>query len=321
MENKKIKKNRYKAQSREMAFFSFNFMESLNLTIKVIMSVVCLILCSLLFIFVYDFTTQSGFFCIQKITVSGIHKLSRDEVLDQAGICLGDNILAVNIGIMAKRLLAHNWIREASIRRTLLGTIGIEIQEQKALALAELSQGNHLLMNNRGEPFMLLASPKGDGAPMPVVRGLTLSKDQGVYGFSGPLYHGVMEILTLDGEVGRLLGIIADEETGINVETVCFPASGLDETLDRIVLKMGFDHFEAKYETARTIGEYVADNFPNHRICSMDLFNMNSVTIELREKVVLMDKYNRHGRSMVFVFRPQQNMKAVQFQRSGLPLI
>ena len=266
-------------------------MASLNFVLKVIMTVVCLILCSLFFIFAYDLTTQSGLFRIREINISGIHRLTRDEVLDQAGVGLGDNIFAVNLGVVAKRLKGHDWIRDLSIRRELPGCLSINIQEQQPLAVAEMGPDAHLMMNTRGEPFMLISSWEQRGESMPVVRGLALTRGQAGYGFSGPLYQGVMEILTLGERAGHLIDITADEDAGINVRTSCFPAPGLDDTPEKILLKLGFDKFESKYERAGKIGRYVADNFSGQRIFSMDLFHVDSVTVKLKDKDALPEPF------------------------------
>jgi len=94
---------------------------------------------SLLFVFVFDFLTQSGYFRAEEITVKGRNRLSEPEVLKQAQIASGMNILSVNLAKAGKLLMTHPWIADAEVRRELPSGIHIRITEHKPAAVLDIS--------------------------------------------------------------------------------------------------------------------------------------------------------------------------------------
>jgi len=94
---------------------------------------------SLLFVFVFDFLTQSEYFRAEEITVKGRNRLSEPEVLKQAQIASGMNILSVNLAKAGKLLMTHPWIADAEVRRELPSGIHIRITEHKPAAVLDIS--------------------------------------------------------------------------------------------------------------------------------------------------------------------------------------
>jgi len=94
---------------------------------------------SLLFVFVFDFLTQSGYFRAEEITVKGRNRLSEPEVLEQAQIGSGMNILSINLAKAGKLLMSHPWIADAEVRRELPSGIHIRITEHKPAAVLDIS--------------------------------------------------------------------------------------------------------------------------------------------------------------------------------------
>jgi len=94
---------------------------------------------SLLFVFVFDFLTQSEYFRAEEITVKGRNRLSEPEVLKQAQIASGMNILSINLAKAGKLLMTHPWIADAEVRRELPSGIHIRITEHKPAAVLDIS--------------------------------------------------------------------------------------------------------------------------------------------------------------------------------------
>lgn len=94
---------------------------------------------SLLFVFFHDFVTQSEYFSAEQISVKGMQRLSEDQVLKQAQIGRGMNILSLNLAKAGKLLRSHPWIADAEVRRDLPSGIHIRITEHKPAAVLSLS--------------------------------------------------------------------------------------------------------------------------------------------------------------------------------------
>jgi cell division protein FtsQ len=122
-----------------------------------------------LFVFAHDMLVQSGAFRARTIAVEGLERLSRPEILAQAGIRAGANVLAVNLAAARKRLLAHPWVAEAEVRRELPDALHIRIREHRPAAVVALA-GEKFLLSDRGELFKEWEA--ADPAGLPAVVGL-----------------------------------------------------------------------------------------------------------------------------------------------------
>ncbi len=168
------KKNRYKAKkgsqkARMGRFFVIGLKGSLGVS--------GLVLLSAALVFVHDFITQAAYFKVKTLSVQGTRRLSRETVLEQAKIRKGTSALGINLGLTRRRLLAHPWIVDATVKRQLPSGVEIRIQEEDPLALVEM--GDLFLVNRQGEIFKKW-SPS-DPQDLPIVRGLDFS-DVGVLG-------------------------------------------------------------------------------------------------------------------------------------------
>lgn len=96
---------------------------------------------------------------------------SEPEVLEKAGVRLGDNLLELDVRAAEQRLLADPWNRSVRVARKLPGTLRIQLVEREALALASLD-GTLFLVEASGEPFK--AWQGDDVEDLPVLTGVTL---------------------------------------------------------------------------------------------------------------------------------------------------
>ena len=233
------------------------------------LSVLCLI--SSVFVFGHDFLTQCSYFKAAYVTVDGTQRLSDKDVRRQALIDIGTNILALNMSMTRKRLMAHTWIAEAEVRREFPNGIRIRIEEHRPLAALNL--GRKLIINTHGEIFK--AQSKSDKDQLPLISGLGY-QDINIPGQprSRP-FKAVMSILTLGQKPGSILPnklikrIHVDPDIGITL----FAFDG------RKAIKMGYTQYEHKYDRLRNVLYFL--NQRNHfsGFESIDLNNMNRIVV------------------------------------------
>jgi len=81
-------------------------------------------------LWLYSKATTSDFFTTRHVDVTGNVRLSRDMVLQYAGIHEGDNSLAVSIGNVERNLRQTPWVEEASVKRLLPDRFVIRLKER-----------------------------------------------------------------------------------------------------------------------------------------------------------------------------------------------
>jgi len=117
--NKKTRPNRYKPEAGEGMAERSDFGMGVDVCLKCIMTVAFISILSLASIFVYDFITQSDFFIIKKVEISGTKKLLKEDILTLANLNGDENILGLNVFTIEKLITSHPWIQSASVKRKL----------------------------------------------------------------------------------------------------------------------------------------------------------------------------------------------------------
>lgn len=244
---------------------------SMVVGLKVAAAVLGLMALSLSFIFIHDVVTQCDFFRAKKITVTGLHRLSEQQVLQQARIEANANILSVNLDLARKRLLRHPWIAEARVVRELPDTISITIREQKPLAVLDL--GGKFIINTDGEVFK--AWEQKDSNALPLVTGLAFSDirlpmDKGSCAFESLM--SALQLGQLDGGVlpnKRVRRIHVDQDLGLTLYA-------FDE---KTVVKLGYRDFPEKLRRLETLLYRFEKQQDWTGFDSIDLVNPNRVVV------------------------------------------
>lgn len=163
--NKPTRKNRYKnkkpaqkASARRVA----------GMWLKAFIGAAGFCLAGVIFIFGYDALTQCDYFRAAAIAVDGERRLSEQMILEAADIQCGDNILAVNLGRVRKRLVAEPWIKNAGIRRELPSRLIIRIAEHRPLAVLDV--GRCFLIDQAGDIFKEAAP--AEMSDLPIIAGI-----------------------------------------------------------------------------------------------------------------------------------------------------
>ncbi len=251
----------------------------IDFCLKCIMTVAVISLISLASIFIYDCITQSSFFHIKKIEISGEHRTNDSEILDLADVKTGDNILKLNLFIIEKKVTSHPWVKSVFVKRQLPSTLMIRIVEHQPLAIVKIENLSDILIDCQGRPFKEYHPEKDKLEHLPVISGLALTSANNDFLFNGPLFDSVMDFLTVQKLTG-IYQIKADQNIGLVIETRdIYNRKPINET-NMLKIKLGFNNFQAKLNRAKTISEYIDKHFPELAICEMDLFNIEKVFIK-----------------------------------------
>lgn len=261
-------KNRYKrrvAQNRQHIRRRMVFIFRLGAALLLLSTV------SLGLIFGYDFFTQWDYFKCRRVDIQGLHRLTRSEILTQAQIRKGVNVLAVNLTLARKRLLAHPWIAEAQVRREMPDRIFVRVREQKALAIVDF--GRRFLINTQGQIFKKLEP--SDHETLPLVTGLNLN-DLNVAGAprSRP-FKAIMSVLRLGSRSKSVLPntqirqIRVDRDLGLTLEVFN----------RRKIIKLGFTNYPGKYSRLVGILDYLKKRSGVLDFAWIDLQDLNRVVV------------------------------------------
>jgi cell division protein FtsQ len=238
---------------------------------KLISLVTAVLAASALFMAGYAAVTQSDYFRAKTISVSGYSRLSQKTVLSQAQLSPGDNLLAVNLQVVRKRLLAHPWIAAARVAREIPETIHINIEEHACMAIVDL--GRKFLLNRSGKIFK--EYERQDPRQLPVVTGIAYSDlSLGGDARSRAMSH-VLDVLRISRAKG---GIIAYKE----IRQVHWdPEMGISLTVwdDKRTIKLGLGQFEVKYGRLEQLLPRLKQN-PNWRNFSiLDVNNPDRIVM------------------------------------------
>lgn len=86
---------------------------------------------SVALLFGYRYATNSSYFGIKNLEVTGNFRLTSREVLDMVGLHEGDNALLVSIDAIERGIAASPWIKSVSVRRELPDGFVIRLVERE----------------------------------------------------------------------------------------------------------------------------------------------------------------------------------------------
>jgi cell division protein FtsQ len=258
------------------------FLGRILLGFKLLVVVAAVAAVSAFFILVHDILTQSDYFKISRLTIEGAQRLSEKEIAQQAGVGKGVNILAVNLSLVRKRLLAHPWIAEAGVSREIPSGLSIRIKEHTPLAVVDV--GKKFLINHSGRIFKTWDA--SDPADLPMVGGLNVLDLPPVYGQTDPSkgeftrertapFKAVMKVLRLGRQQGSILPnhsirqIRVDRQIGLTLYA-----------FDRIkTINLGYDDYDGKYHMLANLFSHLKHQQSVSDFDRIDLNNLNRVVV------------------------------------------
>jgi cell division protein FtsQ len=190
-------------------------------------------------IFVYNFTISSPYFQIKEVVVRGCKELTEKEILSSAAIKPSQNLLAINLGTIARSIESNPWVKEVSIGREFPNRLIIDLQERTAVALVKRDNGFNL-MDLDGVAFKKLE--KNDEVDIPVLNGC-YSDDSDSALFTKSLE--LLRFLSASKEfptIRNIAEIHGNEVFGLSL----FTDSGL-------CIRLGFDSYENKLKRLNAV--------------------------------------------------------------------
>ena len=287
----KRKKSRKNYRKGAKAKQRFAFLGRFLIGFNVVAGLAALLATSCLFILVYDVITQCDYFRAQSLKIAGIQRLTVKQIVQQARVSKGVNVMAVNLSMVRKRLMAHPWIAEAEVRREIPSGLYIRIKEHSPLAIVNLDR--KYIINEQGQIFKKWTASDPDN--LPLINGLQLAdfsvqgkttdpfpqrSAQQVKGSQNnhlntrPL-EAVMQVLILGKQTRGILPnrkikqIRVDREIGITLQAF--------KQIKTIVL--GYHNYPLKYAMLKNILIYRKQkrNFPDFD--RIDLNNVNRIVV------------------------------------------
>lgn len=157
-------RNRFKKQRKKIDLRGFA-----KKIVRVFAAVVVISLVVLVSYEIYGFVGRTTFLKLERVDVTGIKKLSREDILSGASVKLGDDLLSMKLSRMGEQLVKNPWIASVRVRRTFPNALAIDITERQPVAI--VSMGYLYYLDTRGDIFKPLQ--EGDRLDFPVVTGLS----------------------------------------------------------------------------------------------------------------------------------------------------
>lgn len=117
----------------------------------------------------YQTCASRTFLPLERIEVISNNRLSREEIVDLAGVKPGDDMLKIRLSRVVEHLGRNPWLHEVKVRRNFPETLRIEVKERVPLAIVNM--GYLYYCDGGGEIFKPLND--GDGLDFPVITGIT----------------------------------------------------------------------------------------------------------------------------------------------------
>lgn len=265
----KKRKNRYKKTRRRS---SGVLLKRLSLALKCVGILAVLMAVSMMLMVTYTTITTADYFNAKTIDIMGNRHIAQQEVLAQAGLQPGDNILALNLHAIRKRLMSHPWIHTARVARQIPHTIIVHVEEHHPLAYLDL--GPRLLIDRQGRIYKEYTA--GDPDQLPVISGIEYTDlNPENLPLTRPMLTAIQvlhfsrreqSVLPYDG-IERLH---FDHETGVTLTMK-------DQAL---LIKLGFGQLTEKNEKIRQLLKYMEDKPQWQGVWTLDANNPDRIVVK-----------------------------------------
>jgi len=156
-------RNRFKKQRKKIDVRGF-LKKIVRLTAAVVVVSLVVLVCFEL----YGFIGKTTFLRLERVDVTGIKKLTRDEILSAASVKIGDDLLGIRLSRMGEHLTKNPWVASVRVRRIFPHSLSIDVLERQPVGV--VSMGYLYYLDSRGEIFKPLQ--EGDSLDFPVITGL-----------------------------------------------------------------------------------------------------------------------------------------------------
>ena len=143
------------------------FGKSMRMILMIVATLTALTAVSGVMVAGYLYISKSDYFAVQKVVISGINHIDREEIIRAAVLDQPANILTFDVEEATREISALPWLAEVKVARQMPDTVTIDVTEHNPRLLVNL--GRLYYMNDKGEPFKELAP--GENPDLPIVTG------------------------------------------------------------------------------------------------------------------------------------------------------
>jgi len=238
-------------------------------SLKVMLALTSISVVSTICIFGYDCLTQCDYFRVKTITVEGNQILAKEDVFRETLIKSGDNIFAINLSMVRKRLMDNRLIAEAEVVRKIPSGIILRIKEHRPLAVIDI--GKEYLLNEDGNIYKEKTAI--DSEILPIVKGLRFSDLNSGDMETGRPLNAVRTVLKL----GRKPEIILPNSSIalINVDREI----GLTLFALNKIIRIGYNNYADKYERLEKVFYHAQNGQDFSDFDAVDLNNLSRIVI------------------------------------------
>ncbi|MDY6905290.1 MAG: FtsQ-type POTRA domain-containing protein [Thermodesulfobacteriota bacterium] len=236
-----------------------------------------LVLVSAGFVAGYQLITRNECLQVTHIDVQGAHMLTPDELLQKAGIRYGDNIMAINLSLVRRKLMAEPWILDAEVSRALPSNLSIRVKERSPLAVVDF--GECYFVGQDGRIFKKL-DRSVETVDLPIIKGLSYTDIDAEGYATGKAFCAAIEALKTSGRVSHLMDgmkiktLVVDRDTGVR----------LDGLMSVGCVRIGYDNYFYKF---RRLKEVLWRSHKENRqqdIAAVGLENPDRVIVKMTEQ-------------------------------------
>ncbi len=225
---------------------------------------------AVLLIMGYLYLIFHPYFAIREITVRGCKELTEQEILSLAAVKTRQNIFAISLRDVQKKIMVNPWIKDAYVGRELPNRLIIDLRERTAVSLVK-KDNSFYLMDINGVTFKKLEM--NDEMDLPILTG----------------YQGTDK----DTQVlmGRTLGLLRYLSTATdfpNIKNISeingngrFGLSVFTNT--GLCLHLGFDNYENKFRRLPPVMVDLERRYQKKEHLYIDLSDPVKITVQRRD--------------------------------------
>jgi cell division protein FtsQ len=222
---------------------------------------------SSVFIYAYSYFLSVPYFEIKETSVRGLKELTEKDVLTLVEIKPGQNILAVNVAVLERRVGVNPWIKNVYVGREFPNRLVVDVRERIPLALVKQAS-DFYLMDSDGVVFKKLA--QGDEVDLAIITGINVQdKTKSKLLLDTLSLFKVFSGSNLYSFLGAISEAHIDEVFGLSLLT--------DKGL---YLKMGMDDYERKLRKLALVLNDMEKRGINSNYLTVDLADAAKITIQ-----------------------------------------
>ena len=237
---------------------------------------------SSLFIYASSYFLSTPYFEIKETSVRGLKELTEKDVLTLVEIKSGQNILAVNVDVLARRVAVNPWIKNVYVGREFPNRIVVDVRERNPIALVKQAS-DFYLMDSEGIIFKKMS--RGDEIDLAIITGINVQDKT-----KSKLLSDTLSLLKVfsGSNLYSFLGAISEA----HIDEVF----GLSLLTDKgFYLKMGMDDFERKLRKLALVMNDREKRGISSNSLTVDLADAEKITIS-QKNVLGRTQSNKNGR-------------------------